>query len=179
MVYYGNIAPGLPQRLLRNYMFNNGAKFTVTKKEILIELRPITSLLLSQKFIGDLRSAATAGGKGFSGKYSLKSGTALNGSLGQFTTDAKVTVPCVTVSSGGQIHYSAKGTATLKDTWDFDWQLGQYILGKIGMGPGNGRTWYGQWRTIIGSTIPGNSFPVDSETVDVSQSEAQTMLHFQ
>ncbi len=44
-----------------------------------------------------------------------------------------------------------EGTAKVRDFWNFDWKLMSYILGKLGFGSGNGRSWYGQWKTMAGS----------------------------
>jgi len=171
-IYLGNIAPGLPQKLLRNYIFNNGAKMTLTKGEI-TELEPLTSLYLNPTFNSDLlinakRSQLSGLTVKFEGKYNLSSAAQLNGTLGTFGTIASVNV-LVCATRAGSISWNATGTATIYDEWDFDRKLWEYIKGKLWLGPGNGRTWYGQWRTMAGSFIPGTKFIIDSETIPVSE----------
>jgi RHS repeat-associated protein len=176
VVNVGKIAKGLPQRLLRNYIFGNGQEFILTKSEILLELKPITSLRLHESFVNDIVSTLTSNNNSFSKKYNLKSITELNGSLGNFTTEASVKVQCI--SKSNRIYYTASGSAKIKDRWDFDWQLWEYIKRQIGLESTNNRPWYGQWRTMVGSTIPGDAFDVTSEELDVQQDFNDELLIF-
>jgi hypothetical protein len=74
--------------------------------------------------------------------------------------------------------YAANGTAQIHDEWDFDWRLWDFILGRVGIGQGNGRTWFGQKRTVLGSTLPGTPFPVSSHDIKVTQTSDDLMLKF-
>lgn len=81
------------------------------------------------------------------------------------------------VRCDGPQKWVASGSGLLEpDTWDFDWRLGQYIGGVLGWGPGNGRGWFGQTRTMAGSFIPGQSFDVTSESVSVFQLASDNSL---
>jgi len=177
VIAIGNIAPGLPQRILRHYIFGQGNLFMITKNEILYELKPRTSLFSNLQFKPDLINAARKG-EGLSKRYNLPSTTSLPGSLGNFTTEVDVEVDCV-VLDNGILDFVATGNAKVKDYWDFDWKLGKYILGVLNIGSGNGRSWYGQWRTMAGSMIPGDSFYIDSEAVRVRQKSGDQILTFE
>ena len=166
------LAPGLPQKLLAQYI-NRKGNLKLTKAEVL-ELQPTTSLIPvsgttlngDPKFVKDLKKCPCR----FNGTYELYSVAGLNGTLGQFTTIATVSVTCT--GSGANARFNAKGTANVKDKWDFDWRLFDFLT------TGNGRSEFGQLRTMAGSLMTGTSFDITSDDVDVEQTESTPLLLF-
>jgi RHS repeat-associated protein len=180
VVLFGNMAPGVPQKLLRHYIFDNGETYKLTKNEAL-EIDPITNLKKNGIFNGDLSSARLKsilkkGMVEFDGTYRLESGAGLNGTLGNFTT--LTTVKVIVCVQEGNAMWSAAGTATFYDVWDFNLEWGAFIAGQLGWGSGNRRSWFGQLRTQVGWFIPGSEFQVESEKLEASQFNFEDTMRF-
>ena len=148
------------QRLLHNYVWGNGTDFNLTKTQVRNYLRPLISLDDNSQFASEIVL-----GEEFSGDYTVVTADYQNprGGLGaQYEIRTSVEVTCIT-DDLSRSFWRAEGTATVFDLWDFNVNWGGLISGNTPRGRG------GEWRTILGSLIPGDEFEIRSDEVEISQ----------
>jgi RHS repeat-associated protein len=151
--------------LLKRRIWQMG-DWKLKKAEVKKYLKPIASLIVSEKFKNDINSKTLP----FTSNYNILAVDSINskGGLGQYTIKTtSVVLMCSTDRYGNNI-WVAEGMAEIYDEWDFDWKLKDYLLGLFG-GPGNGREFGSQIRTMLGSRIPGTNFTVTSDQITFSQ----------
>jgi RHS repeat-associated protein len=165
-----NISGEFADRLLRHYLWGGGRTITLGREGLLKGLKPVASLLQSDEFKKDVASS-------FNGKktYTFITFDYNNGSggLGRYYVIANVNV----CSKAGS--WTAAGTASIKDRWDFDWRvktlLGDWWYKVIHMQINlKGR----ETRTALGSLIPGDPFDIKSVEVPVKQTSSDAYLIF-
>jgi hypothetical protein len=135
IAYYGKVGEGLPQRLLRRWLWREG-DYRLTSAEFGTDLwgpkayrvnnafdnpptyRRINTLTMSSRFRSDLAAACGSGdGKGsFSGTYLIPDYALSGRTLGHFFWTVEASVKCACCSSG----YEATGTVRVEDVWDFN-----------------------------------------------------------
>lgn len=151
----------LPKRFLRQYVWGRGGRITLTLQEMK-DCNPHVTLLQEPAFVKLLDDARLQPGRAFPFEMGIPSAALTNGTLGQFTT---LTRGMLVAGSDGT--WSATGTMQFSDTWDFDpkdWKTG-------------GRTTQGEIKTRVGNIfLPGQGFPIDSETTPFSQSQRDSTV---
>jgi RHS repeat-associated protein len=137
ITYFGDVGPGLPQKLLHRWLWKEG-DYQLTDDEFNEHLwgdKPyrvnrafdnpatynrIVSLQMSENFKRDLESncKSGSGGETFSGTYSITDYANTGRTLGHFFWSIEVQVKCGCCKGG----YEAKGSVHVDDEYNFDVQ---------------------------------------------------------
>jgi hypothetical protein len=150
----------IPRMFLNNYMDDTGAAITLTEQQMR-DCNPIVDVQRSPGIMAEVRRLAALGGGSGSISTTGWGGAMTNGSLGNFTIHYNGTVR---VAADGS--WSFSGTMRFTDIWDFD----PKPFGS------SGRSTAGELKTRVASGfLPGRAFNIDSETVSVSQTDAQRL----
>lgn len=164
-VAYETFAAGfshyLPKRLLRQYVWGEGADYKLTLQEM-IDCNPHITLQRSKAFRDLVDTAAKQPGKALPFELPILSGALTNGTLGQFT--ARTRGELVADAVGG---WQANGSMTFYDEWDFDPK--DFKTG--------GRSLQGELKTRFANAwLPGKGFKIYSVATSFSQSQADTSV---
>jgi len=178
----GSLDAGLPQRLLRRYMFGYGLTYNLSKAEF-FEARPHKIDIREHKqFLADLQKYCQGEKEViFSGKYNFSAAMRLKASLGRYTLKLDVRVKCCTPES-----WSVTGNAEAYDVWDFNVDWSDYNKKKKSKSRPKksvgGKTYIrsssGQWRTQAGYFIVGSAFTVTSVPIPVHQKTGMVNMKF-
>ncbi len=150
----------LPRKFLNHYMDDTGAPLNLTQQEM-IDCNPIVDLRRSPAFLTELATLQAAGGGSKTLNISGWGGALTNGTLGNFTIYYQGQL---TVSATGDWNF--QGTMHFYDYWDFDPK-----------GSGSGRPVLAELKVrIAAAALPGQPFAINSVTVPVSQTSADTRV---
>jgi RHS repeat-associated protein len=166
IVKIGEIPEGMPQQLLRHYMWGPPTDFLITPERFAGEqfrssvyspnIQPnITDLPLA--LADDIRDKCKEGTTvEWEGKYAYGCAHRVKGGLGNFVMDADVTVCC-----HGPDKWSITGTSTFrKEDWDFHRDWGKFFKAVNKNGLNWGDLGEHDVRTHVGSFIAGKPFKV-------------------
>ena len=184
-VKYGNLPPGLPRELLRQYIWEVETDFSLSADRFVNEVRPRGSVYspnasgasLPEALKADLRTKCSSSGAKFTGNYrfvAFDSGHRTGG-LGRFIMNAYVDICCMSPTA-----WELKGTAQLiPEKWDFDWKLWplikeQYLKSVHRLPWRYGR----ETRTFLGSFIPGKPFLVRAAPVNIYEKSGDNFATF-
>lgn len=151
--------------LLTRYYYQTG-DWKLSKKEVKKYLSPVGNLTWSRDFRVDLGRPQ----RSFTGNYKIAGTDTKNarGGLNRYDmhlTDVRV---CKYIEKG-VLTWKAEGYVEIDDGWDFDPKMWSFILGQLGLGEGNKRSYEGQLRTLAGALLPGRPFRVTSEKIKFRQ----------
>jgi len=185
-VRIGNIPPGLPQELLRRYIWETGGTLRLSASRFLAEVKPVGSIKdpdrygisLPKKLTQDLAAKCKSGHTvRFDGSYRFACFHSAHstGGLGRFIMSAQVRVCCT-----GKDTWVLRGSAQLEpELFDFDWKLLDVIREQFRKLWHGGEDLHGRHtRAFFGSMIPGKPFRVEAEAVGVYQSSRRSNAVF-
>ena len=154
----------LPKWFLRHYVWGNGVPVTLTLQEM-IDCNPLISLFCEKSPIHTLLKQAAKEHSCQSIPFDVKlpSGALTNGTLGQFTTQAKGVL--ITGSNGT---WHASGTMSFYDKWNFDSKVNEENSGRTSTA--EIKTWYG--RTFL----PGQGFEIFSVVTTFTQNQNDALI---
>lgn len=150
----------LPKKFLRQYIWGNGAPITLTLQEM-IDCNVVIDLRQSAGVAAVVAKAAATPGAPVALQLSTLAGALTNGSLGNFTVNLKGQA---LVGNAGE--WSVTGQMDFYDIWDFDPKP---------MGKAN-RSDEGEWKTRLGTLLPGKPFKIFSPSVPFAQTQADRLV---
>ncbi|MEM9774357.1 MAG: hypothetical protein AAF902_07230 [Chloroflexota bacterium] len=158
-----NALDPLADDLIDHYAYNDGATYTLSEEEMIATNAQVTLQhssrgpdgFIPNNDLNQVVSRLVANGGGTQNISTKTWGGALtNGTLGNFEVlfDGGISV---TVMENGEVFWELDGTMTFQDGWDFN--------------EAEHRSGSAEFKTWVGSFLPGDSFPINSVSLPVYQ----------